>query len=197
MQKSSRKPFQQQILTFMKLRLGVSQADSVYRFQVSQSTVSHIFCLCIDAMLGKLGWLIKWPERDTWQKSMPIAFRKHCPKCTVIIDCFEILIERPSNLLPKALSYSSYKHHNTVKYLIGITPQGTVCFISKGWGGRASDKLVTENSVLLSKLSPGQTTLADRGLDIVDSVGLCLATVKMPAFTKGKTQLGGIEAEHT
>ena len=37
------------------------------------------------------------------------------------------------------------KSHSTGKCLIGITPKGTVCFISKGWGGRTSDQLVTEN----------------------------------------------------
>ena len=44
-------------------------------------------------------------------------------KTTVIIDCFEILIDRPSNLLARAQTFSSYKHHNNVKVLIGITPQ--------------------------------------------------------------------------
>ena len=88
-----------------------------------------------------------------------------------------------------------YKHHNTVKYLIGVKPQGSVCFISRGWGGRASDKLVTENSELLSLLTPGDTILADRIFDIADSVRLCLATIKIPAYTKGKFQLSGIEVE--
>ena len=90
---------------------------------------------------------------------MPMCFRKHCPTCVVIIDCFEIFIDRPTNLLARAQTYSSYKHHNTVKYLIGITPQGTVSFISKGWGGRVSDKHLTENSNLLSSLIPGDTVL--------------------------------------
>ena len=126
---------------------------------------------------------------------MPMAFQKRCPKCTVIIDCFEAFIERPSNLWQDLLS--SYKHHNTVKYLIGITPQGSVLFISRGWGGRASIKLLTENSGLQSLLLPGDTILADRGFDIADSVGLCLATIKVPAYTKGKSQLSGIEVEQT
>ena len=113
MQKGSLVPFQQLMLTLMKLRLGLSQADLGYRFQISQSTVSRIFCHTIDAMFKRLQWLIKWPVRDTLQKSMPMAFRKHCPKCTVIIDCFEVFIERPSNLLARAQTYFSYKHHNT------------------------------------------------------------------------------------
>ena len=39
--------------------------------------------------------------------------------------------------------------------------------------------------------------MADRGFDIKDSVGLYSATVTMPAFTKGKKQLEGIEVEQT
>ncbi len=71
---------------------------------------------------------------------MPMDFRKHCPNCAVIIDCFEVFLEKPSHLLTKAQSYSVYTHHQTVKYLIGITPHGTVVFfISDGWGGRVSD----------------------------------------------------------
>ena len=92
---------------------------------------------------------------------MPMDFRKHSPNCVVIIDCFEILLDRPNNLLARAQTYSSYKHHNTVKYLIGITPQGTVSFISEGWGGRVSGKHLTEYCGFLDNLLPGDTVHAD------------------------------------
>ena len=72
-----------------------------------------------------------------------------------------------------------------MKYLIGITPQGTISFQMAG-GGRVSDKHVTENCEPLSNLIPGDTVLADRGFDIQDSVGICCAHVAIPAFTKGK-----------
>ena len=91
----------------------------------------------------------------------------------------------------------SYKHHNKVKYLIGITPQGTVSFISSGWRGRVGNKHLTENSGFLDKLIPGDVILAGQGFDIQDSVGLCCVTIKILAFTKGKKHLSGIDVEQT
>ena len=152
----------------------------------------------IDIVYARLKPLILWPDRDILRQTMPMDFQKHCPTCAVIIDCFEIFIERPSsNVLARAQTFSSYKHHNTVKYLIGITPQGTVCFISDGWGGHVSNKHLTENSGLLNHLIPGDTILADRGFDIENSVGIYCARVSIPAFTKGKKQLAGIDVEQT
>ena len=80
--------------------------------------------------------LVMWPERENLRKIMPECFRAEFGEnVVVVIDCFEVFIERPSNLLARASTWSAYKHHNTVKLLIGITPQGVVSFISEAWGG--------------------------------------------------------------
>lgn len=191
-------PFQRLILTLMRMRLNLSGKDLAYRFGgIHEATVSRVFIQMMDILHSRLCPLIHWPEREALLKTMPMDFRKNCPACAVIIDCFEIFIDRASNPLARAQTYSSYKHHNTVKYLIGITPQGSVSFISDGWGGRVSDKHLTEECGLLEKLTPGDVILADRGFDIQESVGLYCARVKIPAFTKGKKQLSGIEVEQT
>ena len=191
-------PFQQLMLTMMRLRLDLSGKDLGFRFSgIHESTVSRIFLQVLNVLHQRLSPLIIWPDHEMLRKTMPMDFRKHCPNCTVIIDCFEIFLERSLNPLARAQTFSSYKHHNTVKYLIGITPQGTVSYISDGWGGRVSDKHLTENSGLLEKLHPGDVILADRGFDISDTVGLYCAQISIPAFTKGKKQLTGIEVEQT
>ena len=82
-------------------------------------------------------------------KTMPIDFRKHFSKCIAIIDCFKVFTERPTNLMARAQTWSNYKKHNTVKFLIGISPQGAISYISKGWGGRVSDVYLTEHCGIL------------------------------------------------
>ena len=196
-QYSSLSPFQQLLMALMRLRLNLSGQDLAYRFRVHQSTVSRNFEFVVQLLYSKLKPLIIWPDRDLLRKTMPMVFRKHHPNCVVIIDCFEIFMNRPTNLLARAQTYSQYKHHNTVKYLIGITPQGSVSYISDGWGGRTSDKFLTEHCSLLSYLVPGDLILADRGFDISDSVSSHFSTLKIPAFTKGKSQLPAIEVEQT
>ena len=123
---------------------------------------------------------------------MPECFRKSFKdKVAVIIDCFEVFIERPSNLLARAATWSTYKHHNTAKFLIGITPQGVMSYISDVWGGRVSDKYLTEHCGILAKLLPGDIVLTDRGFDVhvADSVGMYQARLHISAFTKGRNQL--------
>ena len=132
--------FQQLLLTLMRLRLALQLQDLGYRFGIHPSTMSRIFASVLEVMYVQLKFLIKWPQREILRQSLPMDFRKYYPKCVVIIDCFEVFIDRLTDLLARAQTYSSYKHHNTAKYLIGITPQGSVSFISEGWGGRVSDK---------------------------------------------------------
>ena len=124
---------------------------------------------------------------------MPIEFKRKYKCCVVIIDCFEVFIERPSSLKARAQTWSNYKKHNTVKYLIGITPQGTISFISQGWGGWASDVHITNNCGLMNNLLPGDVILADRGFTIEQCVSMYCARIMLPPFTKGKPQLSKFE----
>ena len=190
--------FQCFTLTLMKLRLNLGNYDLACRFGISEATVSRVFSRWIEAMDTRLSFLIKWPDRESLQRTMPFCFRcNYGLKVTSIIDCFEIFIERPSNLLAKNCTWSQYKHYNTAKYLISITPQGYISFISDGWRGRFSDKYIVENSGYLKHLLPGDVVLADRGFDVADSVALYGATLHIPAFTRGCDQLGPSEVEAT
>ena len=81
--------------------------------------------------------------------------------------------------------------------MIGITPQGSISFVSEAWGGRTSDKFLTENCGTLSKLVPGNMVMADGGFTIHESVAFKRAKLVVPAFTKGKEQLDPVDVETT
>ena len=186
------------ILTIMKLRLNLNNYHLAFRFSVSTVTVGRVFSRWIGAMDVRLSPLVRWPERESVQRTMPYCFQRHYGlQVTSIIDCFELFIEKPSNLLAKSCTWSSYKSYNTAKYLISITPQGTVSFVSQGFGGRTSDKYITEHSGYLNKLLPGDLVIADRGFNIGDSVAIMGARLEIPAFTKGREQLSAREIETT
>ena len=147
-------------------------------------------------MYDRLKPLVKWPDHEQLYKTMPMKFRQNnFSKCIVIIDYFEIFMDRPNGLMARAQTWSNYKHHNTIKFLIGISPQGSITFVSSGWGGRVSDQYLTENCGLLDRLLPGDLVLADRGFNVGDAASSYCAEVKIPPFTKGKKQLNHCEVD--
>ena len=142
------------IMILMRLRLGLLKEDLAYRFGISQPFVSRILHKWLPILATRLSFLVTWPRREELRKTLPACFRESFPKFSVIIDCFEISIEKPSDLTARAQTYSSYKSHNTVKILVGITPQGTISHIFKSWGGRVSDVYLRGNCGLLKNLLP-------------------------------------------
>jgi len=66
--------------------------------------------------------------------------------------------------------------------LIGVSPQGAITFISRGYGGRASDKYITERCGILDNLIPGDVVLADRGFTVQELIREKRAQMLMPHF---------------
>ena len=190
----------------MRLRLNLNFEDLGYRFGIHQSTVTRYFSKWIDVMYVRLSTnFMVWPARDELRLTMPMFFRKHFRRCVVIIDCFEVTCQRFTDLLDRCSTYSNYKSRPTAKFLIGITPQGTISYISQAYGGRSSDVFITEDSKhiavvasdknIISNLLPGDQVLADRGFLIAEAVALMMAELVTPAFRGTRSQLTQFEVE--
>ena len=191
--------FQEFCLVLLRLRLNLQEEDLAFRFDIDQSTVSRIIDAWLPLMSHVLENLIIWPDRETLRKTMPECFQEAFgTSVTVILDCFEVFCESASSLLSKAQIFSNYKKHSTVKVLICTTPQGTISHVSLGWGGRTSDKSITNNCGFLDKLIPGDVVMADRGFDIAEDVGVLRAKVLLPSFrSKDRNQLSSDEVDLT
>ncbi|XP_062567657.1 uncharacterized protein LOC134229891 [Saccostrea cucullata] len=122
---------------------------------------------------------------------MPTDFAKKFPNTRIILDATEQPIHKPSNLEAHSKTWSSYKHKNTLKTMVGITPNGAVSYISPAYGGSASDRQIIERSTLLNqdKFDSRDSIMADRGILVQDLFANQNISVNTPTLLKGKSQL--------
>ncbi|XP_021163909.2 uncharacterized protein LOC105939542 isoform X2 [Fundulus heteroclitus] len=183
-------PFQMLLLTLMRLRLDLSEQHLGYLFRISSETASKMFRKTLDALHLHLSPLVRWPARECLLHTTPRQFREAFGgRVAVILDCFEVATEKPPHLKAQSEIYAQFNQKDAVKYLLGITPQGAVCFVSEGCGQRVSDKRLTEQCGILHKLLPGDFLLADRGFNVADEDGLMCAELKAPGFTRGRARM--------
>lgn len=157
-------------LIFVKIRTDDSFEKLSDRFGVSKSYASKVFEKGVVLLSHFLIDLIFWPTPDQIVKVLPISFRSNYSQVQSIIDCLEIEIEKPSNAVHQALTWSDYKKCNTIKYLISATPGGLINFISTGYGGRTTDVTLFENCGYLDSLPEGSEIMADRGFKNIEHI---------------------------
>ena len=114
-----------------------------------------------------------------------------------IIDCAEVFVERPKSLLIQAQTWSDYKHHNTFKFLIGISPTGFITFISSCYGGRTTDKFICSDSGFYDLLDRGDEIMADRGFQIREELMLRFCKLTVPPGVRVKAQMTSAECGKT
>lgn len=182
-------------IVLVRLKVGLFVRDVSDRFGISKGHFSKIFVTWINFLHVELHQLFPFPPQDVVRRNMPQEFALY-PTTRIIIDCTEIFVEVPSSMMAQSQTWSNYKHHNTFKVLVGISPNGQIIFVSKLWGGRVSDKFITDKSALVQHLQPGDNVMADRGFDILDilppGVGL-----NIPPFKGSRAQLTAEEVEET
>jgi hypothetical protein len=136
-----------------------------------------------------------WPSKEIIKEHMPIDFSKKFPNTRVILDATEQPIHKPSNVEAQFKTWSSYKHKNTLKTMIGVTPNGAVSYVSSTYGGSVSDRQIIERSSLLDvgKFDAGDSIMADRGILVQDLFANQDVFINTPTLLKGKSQLDAEE----
>ena len=155
------------LMPLMRIRLGILNEDLADRFCVSSSVCSKMFTIWIKMLARLVGHaLIVWLPRDAIQSNLPSVFKTVSPKTRCIIDCTDIVIDRSKSLHVQASTWSDYKKHNTVTFLIVISPTGYIMFLSDCFGRRPSDQYICNDSGFYKCLDPGDEVMADRGFQI-------------------------------
>ena len=158
---------------------------------------SSVFTTWVKFLAKELKWLIMWPDRVVCNRNLPDMFRIYYPKCRVILDCTEVFIETPSDLAVAAQCWSDYKHHHTIKFLVGITPNGAISFLSDVFGGRASDLFIVKNCGFVDYLQPHDQVMVDRGFKIKDLLAFSQCSLAIPPSKRGGLQMSSTDVQDT
>lgn len=104
-------------------------------------------------------------------------------------------MECPSGLDNQSACYSHYKSHNTMKGLVGITPNGVISFMSDLYSGSISDLEIVKKSGYLEHLNKGDLVMADKGFTIQDDLASVGARLVIPNFLTSRDQFSKVENE--
>ena len=181
-------PKNQLFLLLVKLKLNLKVKDLAFRFGLSTSQASRYITTWVCFLyhhLKELDWV---PSVNQVWGTLPTAFKEKFPTTYAIIDGSEVFIETPSDLTMQSSTWSQYKHHNTVKFLIACTPNGAVCFVSPVYVGSISDVELTRVSGFLEILKDkvGISIMADKGFTIREMLKEINVGLNIPAFLNEK-----------
>ena len=73
--------------------------------------------------------------------------------------------------------------------MLCITPAGTISFISKSYGGTASNRFITETCGIVEKLQFGDNLMADKGFSISDLLVSKGSRLVIPPFLRDKNRV--------
>ncbi|KAK7481122.1 hypothetical protein BaRGS_00027662 [Batillaria attramentaria] len=179
--------------SLQRLKVGFDEETLSDLFRISQSTVSRILITWINFLYAVLGSITVWPSREAVQRKMPCVFKTSYPKTRVILDCTEIQVQTPSSKVLNGMAYSYCKGHTTYKSLVGISPDGTIVFVSSLYTGSISDKDITARSGLLDLLEEGDEVMVDKGFPIQDLLMKKKASLVIPPFLGQDEQFSSSE----
>jgi len=117
-------------LTLVKQRLNLKLKDLSVRFGVSMPQASRYFATWICFLyhhFNEINWL---PSVQQVWATLLSGYKEKYPTTFAIIDSSEVFIEAPSDLQMQSSTLSQCLHHNIVKFLVGCTLNGAICFIS-------------------------------------------------------------------
>jgi len=184
------------LLTLLKLRLGLLTKDLCDRFNISEGLCTKIFHSWLRGMAEYFKNLIFMPDLGSILATSPKRYDKF-KNLVGIIDCSEIFIETPKDLELQSVTWSDYKHHNTLKFLICVAPNSAITFISKAYTGRISDKKITVNSGFLDLLPQYSTLMADKGFNLYDECAARALYFCVPPGKRGASQMTPAEVKKT
>ena len=176
------------LMLCMRLRLGLLEQDLANRFNISLTTTSRIVRSWLKVSANILKSFVFIPDQGSLNAVKPPQF-KGISNLHTIIDATELFIETPKGLVNQRLTWSNYKHHNTLKILVAVTSNSTIAFVSEAYVGGISDKALTNHCGFLDMVTPYSKLMADKGFNIANECAERHVELVIPPGRRGQSQM--------
>ena len=122
---------------------------------------------------------------------MPECFKDTYPNARVMIDCTELFCQKPSSLTIQSSLFSHYRHDITYKGLVGVSPSGTITFISELYDGSTPGVEIVKKCGILNKelWKKDDDLMAGRGFTIKKQFERLGVPLNMSSYLSRKDQL--------
>ena len=101
----------------------------------------------------------------------------------------QLFIETPKGHKNQRLSWSNYKHHNTMKILVTVAPNSSIIFASKNCSGSISDKVLTNRCSYLDRIDHYYQLMPDKGFNMADDCASRCVELIIPPGKRHRSQM--------
>ena len=136
------------------------------------------------------------PDQGVINVTSPRRFRS-LRNTHSIIDCSELFIETPQDHNLQASTWSTYKHHNTLKFLGGVEPNSFITYILKAYTGRISNKEITTDTGYFDTVPAYTVLIYDKGFNIAEECAVRHITHYVLPGKRGASQMSSVEVAKT
>lgn len=139
------------ILFFIKIKTNLPFVVIGTLFHKNRHTISNYFYYILPIFRQALGGALYWPCTEEIRANFPVSFLPF-PSTRIMLGSFEIKIPNLKCTTCKA-EYETGAEivtcAETLKFMIGVTPAGIICFISKAYCGNLTDaEIFIEENIL-------------------------------------------------
>jgi hypothetical protein len=169
------------------VKCNISQKRCAALFGVGCTLVHDIVYSWANLLCDALEQIFPVPTRSQLLRAYPKSVLKKFGHTQIfmLLDATKGYAQVSSMKTVNAILYSAYKHHSTMKWLVGCDPIGAVwnSAISDGFGGSISDPMLTCVTNILEQIPFGSSVEVDKGFLIENLCALlgvhCVRQMKM------------------
>ena len=199
--KSLQQNLQKETERFTPFSVKFIKNDSKMNFYTGITSIK-LFDAVFNLLKPHLPKLTYWQGSKNFtkyaSKVRPLFRKSSRPRKLAAKDEFLLTLMRIRlGVLNEDLAWSDYKSHNTVKFLVGISPTGYITFLSSCYGGRASDRFVCQDSNFYDGLDLYDEVMADRGFQIHEELMMKFCKLTVPPGARVKSQMTTAEVKKT